>query len=339
MTDSVVVATGLRKSYGGSPVLEGVDLTLQRGEVLALLGPNGAGKTTTVKILSTLLPFDGGHATVAGYDVARDAAQVRRHISLTGQQVALDLKATGLENLTMIARLSRVPRRQVKARVADLLDGVGLADVAGRRVATYSGGMRRRLDLAAGLIARPQVLFLDEPTTGLDPRSRRDLWQLVRDVVAGGTSLFLTTQYLEEADELADRIALIDGGRVAAQGTADELKRRVGLARVELVMADAADAMRMRSTVLADARAHVGDDPREDVTADVTVALPTDGSLAHVRSLIARVEATGVVPASWTLREPTLDDVFLTLTGHASHAPAVATTTTTTTATTQEKAA
>ncbi len=316
MTDAVVVAEGLHKSYGDTPVLRGVGLTLHRGEVLALLGPNGAGKTTTVKILSTLLPLDGGSATVAGYDVVRDAAQVRRHISLTGQQVALDLKATGLENLTMIAKLSRVPRRQVKARVAELLDGVGLADVAGRRVATYSGGMRRRLDLAAGLIARPRVLFLDEPTTGLDPRSRRDLWELVRDVVAGGTSLFLTTQYLEEADELADRIALIDHGVVAAQGTADELKRRVGQARVELDLADAADALRIRT-----AFPDIADTASDTSAASPTVALATDGSLAHVRELIAGVESTGVVPASWRLREPTLDDVFLTLTGHAAHAP------------------
>ncbi len=306
MNDVIVRAEGLRKAYGGVPVLEGVDLTLHRGEVLALLGPNGAGKTTTVKILATLLPSDGGTATVAGYDVTRDAARVRRVISLTGQQVALDLKQTGLENLTMIARLARIPRRQVRARVAELLDGVGLADVADRRVLTYSGGMRRRLDLAAGLVARPQVLFLDEPTTGLDPRSRRALWDLVRDVVDGGTSLFLTTQYLEEADELADRIALIDGGRVAAEGTADALKRSVGQARIELRLADAADALRVRTAVAAEPAGPAG-----STSDDTAVVVPTDGSLAHV-------EALGVVPASWTMREPTLDDVFLTLTGHGT---------------------
>lgn len=289
MTEVIVRAEGLRKSYGSTEVLRGVDLTLHRGEVLALLGPNGAGKTTTVKILSTLLAFDGGRATVGGYDVARQAAQVRRVISLTGQQVALDLKLTGRENLTMVARLSRLPRRIVKARVAELLDAVDLADVADRRVDTYSGGMRRRLDLAAGLAARPQVLFLDEPTTGLDPRSRRALWDLVRDVVAGGTSLFLTTQYLEEADELADRIALIDGGRVAAEGTADALKRQVGQARIELDLADG-----------------------------TTRTLPTTGTVTDVRALLQQVEADGVVPVAWRLREPTLDDVFLTLTGHAA---------------------
>ena len=287
MTDVVVRAEGLRKSYGSTPVLQGVDLTLHRGEVLALLGPNGAGKTTTVKILSTLLPFDGGTATVAGFDVARETAQVRRVISLTGQQVALDLKLTGRENLTMVARLSRLPRHAVKARVKELLDAVDLADVADRRVSTYSGGMRRRLDLAAGLAARPQVLFLDEPTTGLDPRSRRALWDLVRDVVASGTSLFLTTQYLEEADELADRIALIDGGRVVAEGTADELKRRIGQASVELDLPDG-----------------------------TTRVLPTTGEVADVRRLLQQIEADGVVPTAWRLREPSLDDVFLTLTGH-----------------------
>ncbi|GAB2468369.1 ATP-binding cassette domain-containing protein [Xylanimonas ulmi] len=334
MSDVVVRAEGLRKAYGAVPVLEGVDLALRRGEVLALLGPNGAGKTTTVKILTTLLRPDGGRASVAGFDVVRDAAQVRRVISLTGQQVALDLKQTGRENLTMVARLSRVPRRQVRQRVADLLDGVGLTDVAERRVATYSGGMRRRLDLAAGLVARPQVLFLDEPTTGLDPRSRRALWDLVRDVVAGGTSLLLTTQYLDEADELADRVALIDAGRVAAEGTADELKRRVGQARVELDLAAADDVVRVRSA-FADLLGEAAADgpPTEGLARGV--ALPTDGSLAHVRELIARVEATGVVPAGWRLREPTLDDVFLTLTGHLHHAAGIATTS----AETQEKAA
>ncbi|MCL1868971.1 MAG: ATP-binding cassette domain-containing protein [Promicromonosporaceae bacterium] len=311
MKDVIVRAEGLRKAYGSGTgrveVLGGLDLTLHQGEVLALLGPNGAGKTTTVRILSTLLAPDAGTATVAGLDVVRDAHRVRRLVSLTGQQVALDLKQTGLENLTMIARLARTPRREVRGRVAELLDAVGLTDVAGRRVDTYSGGMRRRLDLAAGLVARPRVLFLDEPSTGLDPRSRRSLWDLVRDVVAGGTSLFLTTQYLEEADELADRIALIDGGRVAAEGTADQLKRQVGQARVELDLADPAAALRVRTAL---AVAGSGDGS--------LVSVPTDGSVAHVRELLARVEATGVVPASWALREPTLDDVFLTLTGHAA---------------------
>jgi ABC-2 type transport system ATP-binding protein len=311
MNDVIVRAEGLRKAYGSGTgrveVLEGLDLTLHQGEVLGLLGPNGAGKTTTVKILSTLLAPDGGRATIAGLDVVRDAARVRRVISLTGQQVALDLKQTGLENLTMIARLARIPRRHVRARVADLLDGVGLADVAGRRVATYSGGMRRRLDLAAGLVARPQVLFLDEPTTGLDPRSRRALWDLVRDVVDGGTSLLLTTQYLEEADELADRIALIDGGRVAAEGTADSLKRSIGQARVELRLATPGDALRVRTALAAEA---TGD--------ETSVVVPTDGSVGHVREVLARIESLGVVPTSWSMREPTLDDVFLTLTGHGA---------------------
>lgn len=314
MDDVIVRAVGLRKSYGSMPVLAGVDLELQRGEVLALLGPNGAGKTTTVKILATLLPFDAGRATVAGYDVAGEPARVRRHIALTGQQVALDEKLTARENLRMIARLSRVPRRSIAARVDELLAGIDLTAAADRRVGTFSGGMRRRVDLAAGLVARPDVLFLDEPTTGLDPRSRRDLWALVRDVVAAGTSLFLTTQYLEEADGLADRVALIDAGRVVADGTPDVLKRAVGQARVELELATTSDAARVRAAL------HLADGPEG---AGTRVAVGTDGSLEQVRELLGRVAAAGVVPQSWGLREPTLDDVFLTLTGHAARTPVV----------------
>lgn len=315
MDDVIVRAAGLRKSYGDLPVLAGVDLELRRGEVLALLGPNGAGKTTTVKILATLLPFDAGRATVAGHDVAGEPARVRRHIALTGQQVALDEKLTARENLRMIARLSRVPRRRVTARVDELLAGIDLTGAADRRISTFSGGMRRRVDLAAGLVARPDVLFLDEPTTGLDPRSRRDLWVLVRDAVAAGTSLFLTTQYLDEADRLADRVALIDAGRVVADGTPDALKRTVGQARVELELATVSDA-----AVVVRAALHLADVPAEVGT---RVAVGTDGSLEQVRELLGRVSAAGVVPQSWGLREPTLDDVFLTLTGHAARTPVV----------------
>jgi ABC-2 type transport system ATP-binding protein len=307
--DVVVRAEGLTKAYGRArrrkPVLQGVDLTLHRGEVLALLGPNGAGKTTTVRILATLLTPDAGRLSVAGYDVVRQAKQVRERISLTGQYAAVDDKQTGRENLAMMARLAHLPRRAGRTRVDDLLAAFDLTDAADRQVGTYSGGMRRRLDLAAGLVTRPEVMFLDEPTTGLDPRSRQAMWEVVRDVVAQGTSLFLTTQYLEEADRLADRVALIDDGRVAAEGTPSELKRRVGETGLDLVLATPDDAARLAHalgvTVVA--------------TEPTTLRVPTDGSVAHVRDRLALVEATGVVPVRWDLNAPTLDDVFLTLTG------------------------
>jgi ABC-2 type transport system ATP-binding protein len=306
---AIVTAEGLHKSFarrGSSspPVLDGLDLELEEGAVLALLGPNGAGKTTTVRILSTLLRPDAGRATVAGFDVVREARRVREIISLTGQQVAVDAKQTGAENLTMMGHLAHLPRRVVRDRVAELLTAFDLADAGGRRVDTYSGGMRRRLDLAAGLLTRPRVMFLDEPTTGLDPRSRQALWDVVRGVVAEGTSVFLTTQYLEEADRLAQRVALVDGGRVVAEGTPAQLKRQVGEAGVELTFASLSDAGRVAPALAA-------------ATADgVRVRVPTDGSVAHVRSVLSAVEATGVAPEHWEVRAPTLDDVFLALTGH-----------------------
>ncbi|PUB28885.1 ABC-2 type transport system ATP-binding protein [Promicromonospora sp. AC04] len=306
---AIVTADGLRKSFGrrGStspPVLDGLDLELEEGAVLALLGPNGAGKTTTVRILSTLLQPDAGRATVAGFDVVRDARRVRETISLTGQQVAIDDKQSGAENLTMMGRLAHLPRRVVRDRVAELLDAFDLADAASRRVAAYSGGMRRRLDLAAGLLTRPRVMFLDEPTTGLDPRSRQAMWDVVRGVVADGTSVLLTTQYLEEADRLAQRVALVDGGRVVADGTPAQLKHEVGEAGVELTFASPSDAGRVAPALTA-------------ATVDgLRVRVPTDGSVAHVRSVLSAVEATGVAPEHWEVRAPSLDDVFLALTGH-----------------------
>ncbi|SMF15784.1 ABC-2 type transport system ATP-binding protein [Cellulosimicrobium cellulans J34] len=325
-TDVLVHARGLRKSYGSARrpvrVLDGVDLTLHRGEVLAVLGPNGAGKTTTVRILATLLRPDAGTATVAGHDVVRDAARVRGLISLTGQYAAVDEKQTGRENLAMMGRLAHLPRRVVRARVDDLLDAFDLAGAADRRVGEYSGGMRRRLDLAAGLLTRPQVMFLDEPTTGLDPRSRQTMWEVVRAVVADGTSLFLTTQYLEEADQLADRVALVDDGRVVAEGSPSDLKRRVGDARVELTFATSEEAARVGSTWPGtDAHATVPG-PGPDVATSSTLRVPTDGSVGHVRDVLAAVAATGAEPERWEVREPTLDDVFLTLTGHATRARA-----------------
>ncbi|MCP2265284.1 ATP-binding cassette domain-containing protein [Promicromonospora thailandica] len=307
---AIVTAEGLRKSFArrdpaSPPVLDGLDLELEEGAVLALLGPNGAGKTTTVRILTTLLRPDAGRATVAGHDVVRDASRVRELISLTGQQVAVDDKLSGAENLTMMGHLAHLPRRAVRDRVDALLTAFDLADAAGRRVATWSGGMRRRLDLAAGLLTRPRVMFLDEPTTGLDPRSRQALWDVVRGVVADGTSVFLTTQYLEEADRLARRVALVDGGRVVAEGTPAQLKREVGEAGVELVLASPADAALVAPALAV---------PTPE---GARVRVPTDGSVAHVRAVLSAVEATGVVPEHWEVRAPTLDDVFLALTGHA----------------------
>ncbi|MFD6446088.1 ATP-binding cassette domain-containing protein [Promicromonospora sp. NPDC060204] len=310
---AIVTAEGLGKSFArrGStspPVLDGLDLELQEGAVLALLGPNGAGKTTTVRILSTLLKPDAGRATVGGFDVVRDARRVREIISLTGQQVAVDDKLSGAENLTMMGRLAHLPRRVARDRVDELLTAFDLADAANRHVGTWSGGMRRRLDLAAGLLTRPRVMFLDEPTTGLDPRSRQALWDVVRSVVADGTSVLLTTQYLEEADRLAQRVALVDGGRIVADGTPAQLKREVGEAGVELTFAAASDVERV-APALAGA------------TVDgARVRVPTDGSVAHVRSVLSVVDDAGVAPEHWEVRAPSLDDVFLTLTGHAGHA-------------------
>ena len=281
----VISARGLRKSYGDLVVLDGVDLDVERGQVLALLGPNGAGKTTIVRILSTLLAPDAGTARVAGHDVLSDPTRVRAAISLTGQDVALDDLLTGEENMRLMARLAHLPRAEVRSRSAELLEQFGLTDAARRLVRTYSGGMRRRLDLAVSLLGRPQVLFLDEPTTGLDPRSRNELWDVIRGVVAAGATVLLTTQFLEEADQLADRVAVIDHGRIIAQGTADELKTAVGSAHVELVLRDG-----------------------------TVQRLATDGSVADVRRLLGDVELRRLDVAGWQVRTPTLDDVFLTLT-------------------------
>jgi ABC-2 type transport system ATP-binding protein len=305
--EAAIEAIALEQSYGAVRVLDGVDLRVERGTVFALLGPNGAGKTTTVRILSTLIRPDAGRARVAGFDVVADRRRVRRAISLTGQYAALDDLQTGEENLRMMGRLTGLSGAAARARAADLLARFDLADAARRRVGVYSGGMRRRLDLAASLVARPEVIFLDEPTTGLDLRSRQAMWDVVADLVGSGVTVFLTTQYLEEADVLADRIAVIDGGRVVAEGTAAELKRRVADQRLDLVLADAA--------AFAAVDALLGDRALRRDPAGRVLGVATDGTAAHVRALLDAIDPDGDRVARFAVHDATLDDVFLALTG------------------------
>ena len=307
---------GLIKRYSRTTVLDGVDLDARRGEVVALLGPNGAGKTTTVRILATLVRPDGGTVQVLGDDVVRRAAAVRRRISLTGQYAAVDTALTARENLRLAAQLAHLPRARVRPRAEELLAGFDLVDAADRRTSTYSGGMRRRLDLAVGLVAHPELVILDEPTTGLDPRSRRAMWEVIRTVVAEGASLLLTTQYLEEADRLADRVVLLDAGRVVAEGTADALKARVGQARLELVLGSRSDAA-IVARALAPARAS---EPASSPTGWV-LEVPTAPSVEACSALLSRIAGSGVEPLRWELRTPTLDDAFLALTGRATSSP------------------
>ena len=303
-----VEADGLEKSYGTVRVLAGVDLRVPAGTVFALLGPNGAGKTTIVRILSTLTGADGGRARVAGFDVRRERHRVRRSISLTGQYAALDDLQTGAENLRMMGRLTGLPRSGARRRAAELLGRFDLADAADRRVGTYSGGMRRRLDLAASLVADPAVLFLDEPTTGLDPRSRQGMWEVITKLVGDGVTVFLTTQYLEEADQLADRIAVLDAGRVVAEGTPGELKTRFAEQRLDLTLVDGA--------AFDEIVRYLGDRVAHREPAQRLVGLATDGSAAHVRALLDEVDPGHRTVAAFRVHGATLDDVFLALTGH-----------------------
>ncbi|MGY1730162.1 ATP-binding cassette domain-containing protein [Geodermatophilus sp. SYSU D01045] len=304
MTAAVSVA-GLRKAFGATVVLDGLDLTVPEGTVYALLGPNGAGKTTTVDVLSTLTPADAGEVTVAGCDLATDPAGVRAAIAVTGQFSAVDGLLTGRENLRLMADLHHLGRREGQRRAAGLLERFDLVEAADRLPATYSGGMRRRLDLAMGLMGDPRVVFLDEPTTGLDPRSRRAVWDVVRGLVAEGVTILLTTQYLEEADQLADRIGLLDGGRLVAEGTADELKRLVPGGSVRLRFADVA-ALDRAARVLGTGTA----DP-----AGLQLEVPSDGSVPALRSVLARLDDARVDVAALSVETPGLDDVFLALTG------------------------
>ncbi|GGM02213.1 ATP-binding cassette domain-containing protein [Nakamurella endophytica] len=312
MTD-IIEVEGLLKRFKETTALAGVDFTVPQGTVLGLLGPNGAGKTTAVRILATLLPADGGRAVVAGYDVATQPAQVRSRIGLTGQYAAVDEYLTGAENLEMIGRLYRLGRSESRRRAGDLLERFDLVDAAGRPAKTYSGGMRRRLDIAASLIARPPVLFLDEPTTGLDPRSRQDMWEFIAALVQDGTTILLTTQYLEEADRLADSMVVIDHGTVIARGTGDQLKAAVGGQRLEFTVADAAMV-----AVVAERLAPLGIEPPRVDQQTRTVTLPVSGGAEVLATALARLDGAAVELVDVGLRRPDLDDVFLALTGHAA---------------------
>jgi ABC-2 type transport system ATP-binding protein len=311
--DHAITVEGLRKEYGGRPALDGMELTVPRGTVRAVLGPNGAGKTTAVRILTTLLSPTAGRAVVAGHDVCREPGEVRARIGLLGQHAALDEELSGLQNLEMFARLHHLGARRSAARARELLERFGLADTGRKAVTRYSGGMRRRLDLAACLITDPEVLFLDEPTTGLDPRGRNEVWESVRSLVGGGTTVLLTTQYLEEADQLAHAVAVVDRGRVVADGTPDGLKARLGGDRIEVVVREAACLDAAASAVAAAAGAgEVTRDPDRRL-----VVAPVADRTAALTRTVRELDAAGIEPEDVSLRRPTLDEVFLHLTGVA----------------------
>ncbi|MFD0687520.1 ATP-binding cassette domain-containing protein [Actinomadura fibrosa] len=313
--NDVIRAEGLRKRFGDTRALDGVDIAVRRGTVLGVLGPNGAGKTTAVRILATLLKPDAGRAEVAGYDVVKDAVRVRAKIGLTGQYASVDEELTGFENLVMIARLLDFGRAEARARARQLLNRFRLTDAAARAVKTYSGGMRRRLDLAASLINHPEVIYLDEPTTGLDPRARNEVWDTVREVVADGATVLLTTQYLEEADALADRIAVFDHGRVIADGTPDDLKARTG--RQTLVVRTAEHYRTAQLAAIVTDLTGERPDVQEQ-TGLVTAQVPDPTILS---ALVRRLDDASIVAAELALRMPSLDEVFLTLTGHVAEEP------------------
>ncbi|GHC59371.1 ATP-binding cassette domain-containing protein [Streptomyces flavofungini] len=302
-----IIAKGLRKAYGEKVVLDGVDLQVSEGTVFALLGPNGAGKTTTVQILSTLVSADAGDARVAGHSLEQEADAVRDAIGVTGQFAAVDGLLTAEENLFLMADLLHLEKAEGRRRAAELLARFDLTEVAKKPAAAFSGGMRRKLDLAMTLVGRPSIIFLDEPTTGLDPRSRRTMWDMIRDLVAGGTTIFLTTQYLEEADQLADRIAVLDGGGIVAEGTADELKRRIPGGHIKLRFDE------MRHMNAASDRLALSTVTRDDES--LTLQIPSDGSIPALRAVLDVLEGAGIHAEALTVHTPDLDDVFLALTG------------------------
>ncbi|MET8119458.1 ATP-binding cassette domain-containing protein [Micromonospora sp. NPDC005189] len=309
-----IIATGLRKSYGDKVVLNGIDLEIAEGTVFALLGPNGAGKTTIVRILSTLIDADAGDARIAGHDLARQPNAVRELIGVTGQFSAVDNLLTGRENLNLMADLCHLDRTAGRRRVGELLDQFDLTEAAGKPASTYSGGMRRRLDLAMTLVGEPRIIFLDEPTTGLDPRSRRAMWQIIRELVSGGVTILLTTQYLEEADQLADRVAFLDHGRLIAEGTPRELKQLIPGGHVVLQFADQAGLDAAARTLTAATR----DD------AALTLQVPSDGGVGSLRSVLDQLDRASVSVAGLAVHTPDLDDVFLTLTGQPDNERAMA---------------
>ena len=309
MSNSAIAASGLRKAYKDKIVLDGIDLDVEAGTVFSLLGPNGAGKTTTVNVLTTLIKADGGTARVAGHDVATETKAVRAAIGVTGQFAAVDELLTGQENLQLMADLKRLGSGEAKRVVTDLLERFDLTESAQQLASTYSGGMRRKLDLAMTLVDRPEIIFLDEPTTGLDPRSRRTMWDIIRHLVADGVTIFLTTQYLDEADRLADRIAVLDQGHLVAQGTPSELKRQIPGSHVRFRFAGDLDVETAMRLLPGSAR----DD--ED---DLVVRVPSDGGAKSVRALLNQLDEQSIEVEDFSVHTPDLDDVFLALTGHAS---------------------
>jgi len=308
MTTSAIAVSGLRKAFGDKTVLDGIDLDVPAGTVFSLLGPNGAGKTTTVNVLTTLMKADAGTVRVAGHDIATETKAVRAVIGVTGQFAAVDELLTGQENLRLMADLKRVGSGEGRRVVTELLERFDLAESAQKLVSTYSGGMRRKLDLAMTLVGNPQIIFLDEPTTGLDPRSRRTMWDIIRELVADGVTIFLTTQYLEEADRLADRIAVLNRGRLVAQGTPSDLKRQVPGSHVRLLFTDVREL---------DAAARVLTGSTRD-DEDLTLRVPSDGGVKSLRALLGQLDEYSINPEEFSVHTPDLDDVFLALTAHAN---------------------